>query len=298
MGFGDMVWAAIDWYFSLLFEFPFFDVYFVGRPINMLTALWAGVLRLMSGEFIAKGLKDCKRPARPLKLYEFEGCPFCRKVREAVCVLDLDVEMYPCPKPSSEVGAAESRFRGHVQREDGGKTTYPVLFDENLAAPMIRGSEEIVAHLWKEYGATAEAPMNYTVARKMDKIMPLFMFPSLLRLRFACGIRQAPSVAPAKPLILWGHEASPFVKIVREALTCLELPYVYKTVPIGSEQKRKEFADKYGAKMSQKSLRQGAGVIQIPMVVDPNKSEEPIFESAAIVKYLYATYGKAALKDK
>ena len=29
------------------------------------------------------------RPNKLLEVYEFEGCPFCRKVREAVSVLDL-----------------------------------------------------------------------------------------------------------------------------------------------------------------------------------------------------------------
>jgi hypothetical protein len=30
-----------------------------------------------------------------------KGCPFCRKVREAICVLDLDVIIYPCPREVS-----------------------------------------------------------------------------------------------------------------------------------------------------------------------------------------------------
>jgi hypothetical protein len=38
------------------------------------------------------------QPAKPLKLYEFEGSPFCRRVREAITLLNLDVEIYPCPK--------------------------------------------------------------------------------------------------------------------------------------------------------------------------------------------------------
>lgn len=29
------------------------------------------------------------------------GCPFCRKVREAVAILDLDVKFLPCPKVRS-----------------------------------------------------------------------------------------------------------------------------------------------------------------------------------------------------
>mmetsp|Transcript_37498 Transcript_37498/g.149570 ORF Transcript_37498/g.149570 Transcript_37498/m.149570 type:complete len:93 (+) Transcript_37498:370-648(+) len=38
------------------------------------------------------------RPELPLELYEFESCPFCRKVREALNILDLDFYAYPCPK--------------------------------------------------------------------------------------------------------------------------------------------------------------------------------------------------------
>ena len=38
------------------------------------------------------------RPKIPLTIYEFQGCPFCAKVREAVSILDLDVLFLPCPR--------------------------------------------------------------------------------------------------------------------------------------------------------------------------------------------------------
>ena len=59
------------------------------------------------------------RPAKPLLIYEFEGCPFCKKVRalrltpdvtaefhactqaqvrEMMTHLDLDCVYYPCPR--------------------------------------------------------------------------------------------------------------------------------------------------------------------------------------------------------
>lgn len=294
-----VVGKLFDGFLGLVYDFPYFDVYFVGRPVNMLTALWCGLLRLMSGEFIAEGIENCPRPVKRLKLYEFEACPFCRKVREALCTLDLDVDIYPCPKPAlvGKFGTADgsSRFRSQVANPDG-QTRFPVLVDDN-GAGIIRGSEEIVAHLWKTYGSKATPPLNYRLGRMMDRFMPLFMLPNFLRLRSSHGILKHPSIAPAKPLILWGHEPSPFVKIVREALCCLELPYTYITVPIGSHQKRKEFSDKYGGGMHQQALRQSAGVIQIPMLIDPNTSNDPIFESALIVKYLYQTYGSTSVKQ-
>ena len=33
---------------------------------------------------------DVARPAKLLKLYEFENCPYCRLVREVLTELDLD----------------------------------------------------------------------------------------------------------------------------------------------------------------------------------------------------------------
>ena len=39
-----------------------------------------------------------KQPTEHLKLYDLEGCPYCRRVREVLTLLNLDAEIYPCPK--------------------------------------------------------------------------------------------------------------------------------------------------------------------------------------------------------
>ncbi|EEC84028.1 hypothetical protein OsI_30253 [Oryza sativa Indica Group] len=62
---------------------------------------------------------QCPRPEKPIEIYEFEGCPFCRKVREMVAVLDLDVLFYPCPKNGPT-------FRPKVL-EMGGKQQFPYM---------------------------------------------------------------------------------------------------------------------------------------------------------------------------
>jgi glutaredoxin len=41
-----------------------------------------------------------------LQVYEFEACPFCRRVRESLTELDLEAEIYPCPKDSVRHRAA------------------------------------------------------------------------------------------------------------------------------------------------------------------------------------------------
>ena len=51
------------------------------RALDVATSLAATLARAASGSSVgALG----KRPAQPLDLYEFEACPFCRKVREAL----------------------------------------------------------------------------------------------------------------------------------------------------------------------------------------------------------------------
>lgn len=63
------------------------------------------------------------RPKQPIILYEFQGCPFCAKVREAVSILDLDVLFYPCPKDGKKFRPAA------VAR--GGKSQFPYMVDPN-----------------------------------------------------------------------------------------------------------------------------------------------------------------------
>ena len=37
------------------------------------------------------------QPPKPLALYDMEGSPACRRVREALTALGLDVQVWPCP---------------------------------------------------------------------------------------------------------------------------------------------------------------------------------------------------------
>ncbi|KAK9929923.1 hypothetical protein M0R45_026991 [Rubus argutus] len=67
-------------------------------------------------------------PPMRLQLFEFEACPFCRRVREAMTELDLSAEVYPCPKGSI-------RHRELVNRS-GGKEQFPFLIDPNTGISM------------------------------------------------------------------------------------------------------------------------------------------------------------------
>lgn len=50
--------------------------------------------------------------------------------------------------------------------------------------------------------------------------------PRILWCRGGRGNKARPSKAPSQPLVLWAYELSPFVKVVKETLCELELPYL------------------------------------------------------------------------
>ncbi len=95
------------------------------RILDVGTSLLATVARVGSG--ISVGSLGA-RPAQPVELYEFEACPYCRKVREALTILDLDARIYPCPKGGT-------RFRPALMKR-GGKLQFPYLVDPNSGKEM------------------------------------------------------------------------------------------------------------------------------------------------------------------
>jgi glutathione S-transferase len=203
------------------------------------------------------------RPERPLELYEFEGCPYCRKVREALSILDLEAFVFPCPKGGT-------RFRPRVV-EQGGKAQFPWLVDPNAGRSLYE-SDEIVRHLFGRYGdGRVPIPLGLGLLTDVSAGLASAVRPGL-------GVRARPSKAPVRPLELWSFEASPFCRIVREALCSLELPYLLHNVAKGSP--------------GREAFVQRSGRMMVPWLVDPNSGVE-MFESADIVAYLERTYGSA-----
>ena len=84
------------------------------------------------------------------------------------------------------------------------------------------------------------------------------------------------SAPPAEPLVVYGYEASPFSKVVRERLDDMELPHVWRSVARGSPKREEIF--------------QAQGSFQAPFLVDPNRGV-CMFESADIIEYLAEHYG-------
>jgi glutathione S-transferase len=229
----------------------------VNRALDIATSLGATAARLGAGLGVAA---LGPRPEKPLELYEFEGCPYCRKAREAATALDLELRVFPCPKGGS-------RYRGIV-RDRGGKEQFPYLVDPNTGKEMYE-SDEIVRYLFERYGAGRPPFLLLGQVANLSSAIACAWRPGL-------GLRAEPSHPPAEPLELWSFEASPFCRIVREKLCSLELPYRLHNVGKGSP--------------GRAAFERRSGRMMVPFLVDPNTSVE-MFESADIVRYLEATYG-------
>ncbi len=230
-----------------------------------------------------------KQPKQALKLYEYEGSPFCRRVREVLTLLNLDYEVYPCPRGGK-------RFRPIV-KELGGKLQFPFLVDENTGDRLYE-SQDIIQHLFKHYGKTGTTPNKYAHYPKIPVLAVAGTVINGLRGGMANSGNQARS-APTQLLELWGFEASPYTRIVRGVLTELELPFIFHNVAKERWQdqglaklrlKPGKYVPLQGGKREQVLKVMGEN-IQVPYLVDANTGTS-LFESEDIVKYLKKQYGE------
>lgn len=231
----------------------------MNRTLDVATSWAASIARGFNG-YAAKGLG--RRPEKPLELYEFEGCPFCRLVRDALSELDLEARIYPCPKGGE-------RFRGEAMRL-GGRAQFPFLVDPNTGRSMYESSD-IVRYLHEQYGS-GKPPLT----KRLGPLQNLSSAMASAARRPFVPSRALPSVAPAKPLELWSFEASPYCRIARDALCRLEIPYLLHNVAKNSP--------------SRNAFVARSGRMMVPYLADPNTGKE-MFESGDIVRYLFATYG-------
>jgi len=201
----------------------------------------------------------------PLILYEFETCPFCRKVREGVSILSLTVTFRPCPKNGS-------LWRRAIKEEYGSDATFPFLVDPNTKAFLFE-SDDILQYLFSTYG-NGEIPWTLPPG---STVVPITAGLGLLFRGTSGGIAK-PSNPPSQPLKLWSYEGSPFCKVVKEKLSELELEHTQISCPRGSPNRQVMFDYK--------------GRFQVPYLEDPNTGVS-LFESQAIIEYLVKQYSVA-----
>lgn len=221
---------------------------------------WGSKVATSSGENI-----DSAISTPTLQLYEFEACPFCRRVREAMTELDLSAEVYPCPKGSL-------RHRD-VVKKIGGKEQFPLLVDASTGISMYE-SEDIVKYLFRHYGQGKSPSPGL-----LESTIFTGWVPTLLRAGRGMTLWNKAGAVPAEKLELFSYENNSYARIVREALCELELPYVLQNVGEGSS-KTDLLLRKSGSK-------------QVPYLIDPNTG----FQSSdhkKILAYLFQQYSASS----
>ncbi|OTG65095.1 glutathione S-transferase N-terminal domain-containing protein [Acinetobacter silvestris] len=239
----------------------------------------------------ATGTAFPNQPEKAIKLYEFEGSPFCRRVREVMTLLNLDYEVYPCPK-----GGVKYR---KIVKEKGGKKQFPFFVDENTGTEMYE-SKAIIDYLFQHYGKSGTTPKKYTHYPKYPVVA---LAGTLINGARGVWINQkiVDRAAPEKLLKLWGFEASPYTRVVRGVLTELEIPFVFHNVakerwqdqgPAVLRLKPGQYVPLQGGKREKviEVMSRFKKDIQVPYLEDPNTGAK-LFESEDIVKYLQQKYG-------
>jgi glutathione S-transferase len=232
------------------------------RPesLNELYELGPSLMRLGRGLVVLSPASTM--PERPLELYEFEGCPFCRKVRDTLTELDLGYI-------SRASGKNMDRSRLVAL---GGKVQVPFLVDPNAGVSLYE-SEDIIEHLHRTYGRSR--PVWRRILAPLDTANSALA--SAIRPRGnQVDARYVQRTQPERLLELWSFEASPFCRKVREELTRLGLDYQVHNV--GKRGRRRRELVALGGKM------------QVPYLVDTNTGTA-MYESDDIIAYLRATYG-------
>lgn len=244
--------------------------------VDLVSSLLASTARGWRGSMV--------RVAQPetvggIVLYEFEGCPFCRVVREALTELDIDADIRPCP--------AGGRVHRPQAVKLGGRAQFPLLILDGVP---IYESAEIIAALYARYGQGRTPPsrLAHRLALAGSQLATLS--------RGLGGLRARAAKQPRQPLLLYSFESSPYSRMVRERLCELEIPYRLKSfgkaraTDIGPPAVRtRYFPDAPVASRNRQELLAKTGRTQVPYLEDPNTGAA-MFESKVICNYIETVY--------
>ena len=236
-------------------------------------------LALWRGTWICRS--EVVVPEQPLQLFEMEGCPHCRLVRETLTELGIDAVIFPCPKGGH-------RFRNRAF-DLGGRCEFPLLV-EPVKGEVIYDSQRIREYLWQQYGGRSVPGLSSRQPVDKGRVL-LASFA-----RFGKGLYAKPSCTPARLLELYSFESSPYSREVRERLCELEIPYVLRNCGKSrvGELLLPVIRDWMGigyrpGSRNRQELVNITGRVAVPYLVDPNQ-DTALFESGAILAHLRDYY--------
>ncbi|MGP4712729.1 MULTISPECIES: glutathione S-transferase N-terminal domain-containing protein [unclassified Psychrobacter] len=263
----------------------------LGHTIKSLQATTTMLLRGARGNM---GTPKPMQPEKMLVLYEHEACPYSRRVREVMTHLNLDFESRPSP------------HKGHVYRDEltkrAGKAQVPFLIDDNQDVKLL-DSQAIIDHLFAHYSKKGTTPSKYQRAQDDDNatlVNKAASVASMMRgVKADHPKKNDARGKPNEPLHLYGFEASPFCRLVREKLSELEVGYINHSVAreqiqdiggFGVRLSVGEYQPVKGGKRERLMNEVMHGKLQFPYLVDPN-TDTQMYESKDIINYLDEHYG-------
>jgi len=96
-----------------------------------------------------------------LELYHLQGCPYCKKVTEALAELDLEYETH---------SVAHSRTNRPEVETVSGQRGVPVLVDRTNGIEGMAESDDIVAYLYEEYGDGQQPPPSGIINQLLHRL--------------------------------------------------------------------------------------------------------------------------------
>ncbi|MES1937081.1 hypothetical protein C27AD_12046 [Salinisphaera hydrothermalis C27AD] len=200
-----------------------------------------------------------------LYLYEYEGCPFCGRVRAALMERVLEAVVFPCPRGGR-------RFRPQAESV-GGRQQFPLLVDD-ANDTVLYESGDIIRYLdaLDRPDVAAAGALGVTAG-------------AAVRGLYGMQVADARGRTPPEWLLeLFSDERSSHAGAVRGLLAALELPYVLRSpyaladAPAPAEWIRRSApADVDAARPP------------VPTLIDPN-TEQALFAAAEIADHLKTHY--------
>ena len=191
------------------------------RVVEVATSGLASISRMPHGVTVQPECVVRKtQPTKPIVLYEFEACPFCRRVRETATQLDLQLLVKPCPKDALT-------HRDEAMNNGNTKGTFPYLVDENTGTAMGE-SEDIARYLWATYGEQTEFPEAVVSSTLFTGWMPTLLRAGRGMTRYASADTNNAKNNSEKNnqpnITLYNYEGNQFARLVRYVLRVFQIP--------------------------------------------------------------------------
>lgn len=206
-----------------------------------------------------------------LYLYEYEGCPFCSEVREALMMRVLDAVIFPCPRGGR-------RFRPQAESV-GGRQQFPLLVDD-ADDTVLYESDDIIAYLDRYDDRRGERAEASAAAGELG-------VAAGARIRGLHGMQVADRqgrLPPERLLELFSREHDAHAGAVRRLLSALELPFVLRSPYMRAE------ADATPGWIRRAAPDHiDADHPPVPTLIDPN-TQRALFTPMDIAEYLKTQY--------